>query len=38
MKDWATLPLRLGLGIMFLAHGLQKAFGILGGSGIEGFS
>ena len=38
MKDWATMPLRLGLGIMFLAHGLQKAFGLLGGSGIEGFS
>ena len=38
MRDWATLPLRLGLGVMFLAHGLQKAFGMLGGSGIEGFS
>ena len=36
MKEWATIPLRLGLGIMFMAHGLQKAFGLFGGPGIEG--
>ena len=38
MKNWATLPLRLGLGVMFIAHGLQKALGAFGGPGIEGFS
>jgi len=38
MRNWATLPLRLGLGIMFLAHGLQIAFGMFGGSGITRFS
>ena len=38
MIDWAILVLRLGLGIMFMAHGLQKAFGLFGGPGIGGFS
>jgi len=36
--DWAILVLRLGLGIMFAAHGLQKAFGLFGGPGIAGVS
>ena len=36
--DWAILILRLGLGIMFTAHGLQKVLGLFGGSGITGFS
>ena len=38
MKDWAGIPLRLGLGIVFIFHGLQKAFGMLGGAGVDGFS
>jgi len=38
MMDWASLVLRVGLGIMFFAHGLQMAFGKLGGSGVQGFS
>jgi len=38
MVDWAILALRLGLGVMFAAHGLQKAFGLFGGPGIKGFS
>ncbi|MFH1457979.1 MAG: DoxX family protein [Candidatus Omnitrophota bacterium] len=38
MVDLASLILRLGLGFMFLAHGLQKAFGLFKGSGITGFS
>lgn len=38
MVEWASIPLRLGLGFMFLAHGLQKAFGLFGGPGIKGFS
>jgi len=38
MKDWAMIPLRFGIGIMFVMHGLQKAFGLMGGPGIDGFS
>lgn len=38
MYDLAALVLRLGLGIMFVAHGLQMAAGIFGGPGIGGFS
>ncbi|MDD4939821.1 MAG: DoxX family protein [Candidatus Omnitrophica bacterium] len=38
MTDLAILILRLGLGIMFMAHGAQKAFGMFGGPGIPGFS
>lgn len=38
MSDWGILSLRLGIGIMFLAHGLQKAFGLFRGPGIKGFS
>jgi putative oxidoreductase len=36
--DLASLVLRLGLGIMFTGHGLQKVFGLFGGPGIKGFS
>lgn len=38
MLDWAILILRLGLGFMFMAHGLQMAFGMFGGPGVVGFS
>jgi putative oxidoreductase len=38
MKNYAVLPLRLALGVIFIYHGLQKTFGFFGGSGIEGFS
>jgi putative oxidoreductase len=38
MMDWGILALRLGIGVMFAAHGLQKAFGFFGGPGINGFS
>ncbi len=38
MVDLGMLVLRLGLGIMFMAHGLQKAFGLFSGPGIKGFS
>ena len=38
MADTAILILRLALGSMFAAHGLQKAFGLFGGPGIGGFS
>ena len=38
MADWASLVLRIGLGIMFFAHGLQMALGKFGGPGVQGFS
>lgn len=36
LNRWAPLPLRLGLGIVFLAHGSQKLFGAFGGHGFQG--
>jgi putative oxidoreductase len=38
MLDWGILVLRLGAGIMFVAHGLQMVYGFFGGPGINGFS
>ncbi|MEW6101703.1 MAG: DoxX family protein [Candidatus Omnitrophota bacterium] len=38
MSDLASLVLRLAAGLMFIAHGLQKVFGLFGGPGIKGFS
>jgi putative oxidoreductase len=35
---WATLPIRLALGAVFIAHGAQKVFGLWGGPGLAKFT
>ena len=32
---WATLPLRIAMGLIFMAHGGQKLFGWFGGYGLS---
>lgn len=36
MRAWGPAILRLTVGAVFLAHGIQKLFGIWGGPGISG--
>ena len=35
-KEYGILFIRLGLGVVFLAHGGQKLFGLFGGNGLSG--
>jgi len=35
-SGWAPLPLRLALGVIFIAHGSQLLFGAFGGPGLSG--
>lgn len=36
-QDLGLMLLRVGLGVLLIGHGLQKAFGLWGGSGLGGF-
>ncbi|MDQ2920387.1 MAG: DoxX family protein [Acidobacteriota bacterium] len=35
---WMTVPVRLGLGVIFAAHGAQKVFGSFNGMGLAKFT
>lgn len=36
-KFWTPVPLRIALGVIFIAHGAQKVFGAFGGTGFKAF-
>lgn len=36
LGKWSALPLRIALGVIFIAHGSQKLFSLFGGHGLKG--
>ncbi|MCX5678858.1 MAG: DoxX family protein [Candidatus Omnitrophica bacterium] len=36
LSDIAILLLRIGIGVIFIGHGMQKTFGAFGGQGVQG--
>lgn len=36
LGNWSALPLRITLGVIFIAHGSQKLFSLFGGHGLKG--
>lgn len=34
-RVWFTLPVRVAVGLVFIAHGAQKVFGVWGGPGLS---
>ncbi|MDQ3068472.1 MAG: DoxX family protein, partial [Acidobacteriota bacterium] len=38
MAGWGLTVLRIALGLVFMAHGAQKLFGLFGGGGLSGTS
>ena len=37
-SSWVTIPMRLALGAIFIAHGSQKVLGAFGGPGLKTFT
>jgi putative oxidoreductase len=37
-STWATVPLRLSMGVAFIGHGAQKVLGAFGGPGFKTFT
>ena len=35
LNAWGSLPIRIAIGVVFIAHGGQKVFGVWGGQGLK---
>jgi putative oxidoreductase len=38
VPTWMTVPVRIALGMVFIAHGAQKVLGVWGGPGLTAFT